>query len=220
MYGNVSSLSPCPYAVKSARMHFARPCHPTTYVPARLPPSPHLHDDDDDGADGGDTVHSDAQYHRHPSPTPSLKNLHPMTHRTALVYGRYNKLGTDAIKHLAFCFEHMHNVLFDFFLPSPSLSTTASSHATRGPSRGPPRRRRVPAGGASAPSRLVSADASRCSAAFWTTSAVREPSRDIELDGPLCARAMEKVGGGGGSGGKVAAHVEVAVGERFAVAPL
>ena len=49
---------------------------------------------------------------------------------------------------------------------------------------------------------------------------MREPSRDIELDGPLCARAMEKVGGDGGSGGKVAAHVEVAVGERFAVAPL
>jgi hypothetical protein len=106
MYGNnhVSSLSPCPYAVRSVHMRSSRPCLPAAYVPTRLLPSPHLHGDDAD-ADDDDTVHSDAQYRRRPSLTPSLKNLHPMTHQTALVYGRYNKLGTDAIKHLAFCFK-------------------------------------------------------------------------------------------------------------------
>jgi hypothetical protein len=77
-------------------MHFG-PCHPVACAPAlhnRLPPSPHLHDDGDDG----DTVRSASQY-RHPTPTPSRMSLHLMTRRIALVCGRYNKLRnrTDAV---------------------------------------------------------------------------------------------------------------------------
>jgi hypothetical protein len=132
-YGNNHAsvlISPFPYAVKSVHTHFGRPCHLAGYAPALHndpPPSPHLHDGDDD-----DTAHSASQC-RDPSQTPSQMNLHLMTRRTALVYGRYNRLGQTPPQHVPI--SRAQYVLLDFFLPSPSLSTTASSHATRGPSR-------------------------------------------------------------------------------------
>src|SRR6266850_3718983 len=111
-------------------------------------------------------------------------NLRRTTRRTVLVYGRCNKLKKK--QHYIYLppIERFH-VLFDFFLPRPSLSTTCSSHATCGPLRGAPRRRRVPAGvrPTARSGSDAAADASRCSA-FCTTSAVREPSRDTEFDGP------------------------------------
>jgi hypothetical protein len=164
-FSPVNWICPFPYEGTSVHTHCGRPCHSAACaLHIGHDPSPHPHDDDDDG----DTVHSASQC-RHPSSNPSQSLLHLMTRRTASVCGRYNKLETDAksIKIIPYSILHFLSakyVLFDFFLPRPSLSTTASSHATRGPLRGPPLRRRVPAGGASAPESSGSADASRGSA--------------------------------------------------------
>ena len=151
----------------SVHTHFGRPFRSDACAPAlhhAHPPSPHLRDDDVDG----DIVHSASQYH-HPSSNPFQTSLlHLTTRRTALVCGRYNKLEKrrrNSAFLLFFPLERQY-VLFDFFLPRPSLSTTASSHATRGPLRGPPLSRRVPAGGARAPESSENVDASRCSAGF------------------------------------------------------
>jgi hypothetical protein len=88
----VSWICPFPYEGTSVHTHCACPCHSAACaLHIRHAPFPHPHDDDD-----GDTVHSASQC-RHPSSNPSQTTLlHLTTRRTALVCGRYNKLGTDA----------------------------------------------------------------------------------------------------------------------------
>ena len=154
--------------VTSAHTRFCPPCQPVPCAPvhhAVHDPSPHLHDG---GGDGDDTVrlasHHRYHDHQHPNQTPSQTNPHPTTRRTASVYGRYSKLEQTSSALVSRERQSLSIVLFDFFLPRPSLSTTSSSHATWGLARGPPRRRRVPGGGRPA----VSSDgaASRCSVVF------------------------------------------------------
>jgi hypothetical protein len=68
-----------------------------------------------------------------------------MIHRRVAACGRCNKL--DRSKRAAT--NEQNKILFDFFLPQPSLSTTSSPQVTRGPSLrlGPPRSRKTPSGG-------------------------------------------------------------------------
>jgi hypothetical protein len=183
-------------------MRFARPCRSHAYDQAHLPPSPHLHDDGDDD-DDGDTAHSAAQYRRHPSPTPSQTNLRLMTRRTALVYGRYNKLGTDAVI--------SHTVLL-FVSTYFSTSSSQAPHCLRQPRPTPHvgRFADLPEGvecpqGEQAPRQGLLAPTHRAAQRHFVR---RAPCANPPVTSDLFVlepwrKLIGVFGGGGGSGGKV-----------------